>query len=81
LVTGDDRLLPLSISALPENTDTNLYLSKVSNHLPTLDDPLTWGILPSHTYLRSHLAQWTPDASDIVSINSYTSSQGEKCAS
>ena len=35
----------------------------------SLDDPLTWGILPARTYLHSHLTRWTLGASDIIFTN------------
>jgi len=34
-----------------------------------IDDPLTWGILPTRTYLHSHLMRWTLGASDIMFTN------------
>ncbi|KAI9437910.1 acyltransferase-domain-containing protein [Lactarius psammicola] len=44
-------------------------LITVSNHLSTLDDPLTWGILPARSYLHSHMTRWTLGASEIVFTN------------
>lgn len=41
----------------------------VSNHISTLDDPLTWGIMPVRTYLRSRLTRWSLGASDIMFTN------------
>ena len=40
-------------------------------HACRLDDPLTWGILPAHTYLNSHLTRWSLGASDIIFTNPY----------
>ena len=42
-----------------------------SIHTSRLDDPLTWGILPVHTYLSSHLTRWSLGASDIIFTNPY----------
>jgi len=41
----------------------------VCNHLSTLDDPLTWGILPARMYARPHMTRWTLGASDIMFTN------------
>ena len=40
-------------------------------HACRLDDPLTWGILPAHTYLNSHMTRWSLGASDIIFTNPY----------
>ncbi|KAJ3867662.1 acyltransferase-domain-containing protein [Lentinula novae-zelandiae] len=43
----------------------------ISNHISTLDDPVTWGILPVTYYLRSsRFTRWTLGASDIMFTNS-----------
>ncbi|KAL1721413.1 acyltransferase-domain-containing protein [Schizophyllum commune] len=41
----------------------------VSNHISTLDDPVTWGVLPTSYYFNSHLMRWTLGASDIMFTN------------
>ncbi|KAJ3723354.1 acyltransferase-domain-containing protein, partial [Lentinula raphanica] len=42
----------------------------ISNHISTLDDPVTWGILPMKYYLRSsRFTRWTLGASDIMFTN------------
>ncbi|KAI9439288.1 acyltransferase-domain-containing protein [Lactarius indigo] len=64
------RGLPHLLEALnsPERRNGQ-GLVTVSNHLSTLDDPLTWGILPARTYLQSHMTRWTLGASDIMFTN------------
>lgn len=44
-------------------------LITVSNHLSTLDDPITWGILPSRCYMNPHTIRWALGASDIMFTN------------
>ncbi|KAI0262091.1 acyltransferase-domain-containing protein [Gloeopeniophorella convolvens] len=64
------RGLPHLLDALHSTERRNGQgIVTVSNHLSTLDDPLTWGVLPVHTYLRSHLTRWTLGASDIMFTN------------
>ncbi|KAH7888044.1 acyltransferase-domain-containing protein [Phlebopus sp. FC_14] len=46
----------------------------VSNHLSTLDDPLTWGMLPTKQYLNSRTIRWVLGASDIMFTNPVFSS-------
>ncbi|KAJ3734422.1 acyltransferase-domain-containing protein [Lentinula guzmanii] len=47
----------------------------ISNHISTLDDPVTWGILPVKYYLRSsRFTRWTLGASDIMFTNRVFSS-------
>ncbi|KAJ4472162.1 acyltransferase-domain-containing protein [Lentinula aciculospora] len=42
----------------------------ISNHISTLDDPVTWGILPVKYYLRSaRFTRWTLGAADIMFTN------------
>ncbi|KAG7096684.1 hypothetical protein E1B28_004098 [Marasmius oreades] len=41
----------------------------VCNHISTLDDPVTWGILPARYYLKSRFTRWTLGASDIMFTN------------
>ncbi|KAK7470978.1 Lyso-phosphatidylcholine acyltransferase [Stygiomarasmius scandens] len=41
----------------------------VSNHISTLDDPVTWAALPASYYLKSRLTRWTLGASDIMFTN------------
>ncbi|KAH9036452.1 acyltransferase-domain-containing protein [Lactarius pseudohatsudake] len=64
------RGLPHLLEALnsPERQNGQ-GLVTVSNHLSTLDDPLTWGILPARMYLQSRMTRWTLGASDIMFTN------------
>ncbi|KAF9246916.1 acyltransferase-domain-containing protein [Melanogaster broomeanus] len=41
----------------------------VSNHLSTLDDPVTWGILPTENYTNPRTIRWVLGASDIMFTN------------
>ncbi|EGO27255.1 hypothetical protein SERLADRAFT_366794 [Serpula lacrymans var. lacrymans S7.9] len=41
----------------------------VANHISVLDDPVTWGILPSRLYLNSKTTRWSLGASDIMFTN------------
>ncbi|KAF5333337.1 hypothetical protein D9611_002264 [Ephemerocybe angulata] len=41
----------------------------VSNHISTLDDPLTWGILPARCFFSSRTTRWALGASDVVFTN------------
>ncbi|EIM84944.1 acyltransferase-domain-containing protein [Stereum hirsutum FP-91666 SS1] len=41
----------------------------VSNHISTLDDPVTWGIMPTQTYLSPRLTRWSLGAHDIMFTN------------
>ncbi|KXN87953.1 Tafazzin [Leucoagaricus sp. SymC.cos] len=45
----------------------------VANHISTLDDPVTWGILPAHYYLHSRTTRWALGASDIMFTNPFFS--------
>ncbi|KAG2013359.1 tafazzin-PC [Coprinopsis cinerea AmutBmut pab1-1] len=49
-------------------------LVTVSNHISTLDDPLTWGILPARCYFSSRTTRWALGASDIIFTNPVFSS-------
>ncbi|KAH8980643.1 hypothetical protein EDB86DRAFT_3107499 [Lactarius hatsudake] len=42
-----------------------------SNVALRLDDPLTWGIPPARTYLRSHMTRWILGASDISVFSAF----------
>ncbi|KAG1753707.1 acyltransferase-domain-containing protein [Suillus paluster] len=44
-------------------------LVTVANHISTLDDPLTWGTLPTELYLNSNTIRWSLGASDIMFTN------------
>ncbi|TFK73013.1 acyltransferase-domain-containing protein [Pluteus cervinus] len=41
----------------------------VSNHISTLDDPVTWGVLPKRYYFSSRTTRWALGASDIIFTN------------
>ncbi|KAK2466424.1 hypothetical protein APHAL10511_002066 [Amanita phalloides] len=45
----------------------------VSNHISTLDDPVTWGVLPVRCYFNSRTTRWTLGASDIMFTNPFFS--------
>ncbi|KAJ7087169.1 acyltransferase-domain-containing protein [Mycena belliarum] len=40
-----------------------------ANHISTLDDPLTWGVLPTRLFLDSRTTRWTLGASDVMFTN------------
>ncbi|KAG6866492.1 hypothetical protein C0991_003036 [Blastosporella zonata] len=42
---------------------------KVANHISTLDDPVTWGVLPTRYYLSSRTTRWALGASDVMFTN------------
>ncbi|KAF8165075.1 acyltransferase-domain-containing protein [Crassisporium funariophilum] len=44
-------------------------LVTISNHISTLDDPVTWGVLPASYYLSSRTTRWALGASDIMFTN------------
>ncbi|KAI0300647.1 acyltransferase-domain-containing protein [Multifurca ochricompacta] len=68
------RGLPYLLEALNSSERQNGQgIVTVSNHLSTLDDPLTWGILPARIYFNSHLTRWTLGASDIMFTNPFFS--------
>ena len=35
----------------------------------SLDDPVTWGVLPARYYFQSHTTRWALGASDIIFTN------------
>ncbi|GJE95938.1 acyltransferase-domain-containing protein [Phanerochaete sordida] len=41
----------------------------ISNHISTLDDPLTWGILPWRWYFQQGMVRWSLGAADIIFTN------------
>ncbi|KAF8639973.1 hypothetical protein AX17_001220 [Amanita inopinata Kibby_2008] len=54
------------------NVCTNIIsvLNAVDDFLPTsLDDPVTWGVLPTRCYFSSRMTRWTLGASDVIFIN------------
>ncbi|KAJ6510158.1 acyltransferase-domain-containing protein, partial [Mycena vitilis] len=44
-------------------------LVTVANHISTLDDPLTWGVVPTKYFLSSRTTRWTLGASDVMFTN------------
>ncbi|KII95921.1 hypothetical protein PLICRDRAFT_694037 [Plicaturopsis crispa FD-325 SS-3] len=42
---------------------------RVANHTSVLDDPVTWGVLPAHTFLRPRMTRWALGASDVMFTN------------
>ncbi|KAF9452156.1 acyltransferase-domain-containing protein [Macrolepiota fuliginosa MF-IS2] len=49
--------------------NNNQGVITVANHISTLDDPVTWGVLPAHYYLRERTTRWALGASDIMFTN------------
>ncbi|KIP03688.1 hypothetical protein PHLGIDRAFT_31685 [Phlebiopsis gigantea 11061_1 CR5-6] len=41
----------------------------ISNHISTLDDPVTWGVVPWKWYFTPGMIRWSLGASDIIFIN------------
>lgn len=41
----------------------------LSNHISTLDDPVTWGILPTHYFFNTRTTRWVLGASDMMFTN------------
>ncbi|KDR83457.1 hypothetical protein GALMADRAFT_109958 [Galerina marginata CBS 339.88] len=41
----------------------------VCNHISTLDDPMTWGVLPARWYLSSRTTRWALGASEVIFTN------------
>ncbi|TFK29239.1 tafazzin-PC [Coprinopsis marcescibilis] len=62
--------LDILLDAL-DNSDRNngKGVVTVSNHISTLDDPLTWGILPSRCYFSSRTTRWALGASEVMFTN------------
>ncbi|KAF9047161.1 hypothetical protein BDZ89DRAFT_1007320 [Hymenopellis radicata] len=73
--------LPTLIDALNSDKRNNGQgVVTVGNHISTLDDPVTWGILPARTYLSSRMTRWTLGASEVMFTNpvmSYFFRQGQ----
>ncbi|KAF7313558.1 40S ribosomal protein [Mycena chlorophos] len=44
-------------------------LLTLANHISTLDDPVSWGALPTKYFLRSRTTRWTLGASDVMFTN------------
>ncbi|KAF8138153.1 acyltransferase-domain-containing protein [Boletus edulis] len=62
--------LPILLDALRgDRRSSGQGLVTVSNHLSTLDDPLTWGILPFENFTNSRTIRWVLGASDIMFTN------------
>ncbi|RDB20473.1 Tafazzin [Hypsizygus marmoreus] len=62
--------LPTLVAALEHSSRNNgKGVVTVSNHISTLDDPVTWGVLPARYYLHSRMTRWTLGASDILFTN------------
>jgi monolysocardiolipin acyltransferase len=67
--------LPTLLDALhSEERRNGRGIVTVSNHISTLDDPVTWGVLPTRCYLRSHTMRWSLGAADIMFTNPLFSS-------
>ncbi|KAF9224305.1 hypothetical protein BS17DRAFT_779613 [Gyrodon lividus] len=62
--------LPILLDALKsEHKRNGQGVVTVANHLSTLDDPVTWGILPTQNYTNSRTIRWVLGASDIMFTN------------
>ncbi|KAI6035522.1 acyltransferase-domain-containing protein [Pisolithus orientalis] len=62
--------LPVLLDALQDQSRRKGQgLITVSNHLSTLDDPVTWGVLPSRCYMNPRTIRWALGASDIMFTN------------
>ncbi|KAF9468914.1 acyltransferase-domain-containing protein [Collybia nuda] len=62
--------LPTLIRALEDDRRSmGQGVVTVSNHISTLDDPVTWGVLPASYYLNSRTTRWALGASDIMFTN------------
>ncbi|KIJ19895.1 hypothetical protein PAXINDRAFT_174464 [Paxillus involutus ATCC 200175] len=62
--------LPVLLDALrTEQRRNGQGVVTVANHLSTLDDPVTWGILPTKNYTNSRTMRWVLGASDIMFTN------------
>ncbi|KAJ7873300.1 acyltransferase-domain-containing protein [Mycena olivaceomarginata] len=44
-------------------------LVTLANHISTLDDPLTWGVLPTKYFLNPRTIRWTLGAADVMYTN------------
>ncbi|THH05548.1 hypothetical protein EW145_g4713 [Phellinidium pouzarii] len=65
-VTGLDHL----VRALDDNERNNgRGIVTVANHISTLDDPVTWGVLPARCYVHLRDMRWALGASDIMFTN------------
>ncbi|KAH6915192.1 tafazzin-PC [Coprinopsis sp. MPI-PUGE-AT-0042] len=51
------------------NRDVGQGVVTVSNHISTLDDPLTWGVLPARYFFDSRTTRWSLGASDVIFTN------------
>ncbi|KAF8897207.1 acyltransferase-domain-containing protein, partial [Infundibulicybe gibba] len=62
--------LPILLEALKSTKrNSGQGIITVSNHISTLDDPVTWGVLPTRCYLSSRTTRWALGASDIMFTN------------
>ncbi|KAI0077991.1 acyltransferase-domain-containing protein [Panus rudis PR-1116 ss-1] len=65
-VNGLDNL----INALKsEERNNGRGVITLSNHISTLDDPVTWGILPTRYFFSTRTTRWVLGASDIMFTN------------
>ncbi|KAI0694066.1 acyltransferase-domain-containing protein [Cytidiella melzeri] len=64
-----DGLANLQRALQDAERDSGRGVITMSNHISTLDDPLSWGVLPTSWYLSSRMTRWTLGASDIMFTN------------
>ncbi|KAH9818006.1 acyltransferase-domain-containing protein [Melampsora americana] len=67
-VSGLQFLLEV-IENYAERHSTGTGLLTISNHISTLDDPMSWGIMPYRTFFNTNSVRWTLGASDILFTN------------
>ncbi|KZV70947.1 acyltransferase-domain-containing protein [Peniophora sp. CONT] len=62
--------LPNIMRALEsEERNNGRGIVTVSNHISTLDDPMTWGVMPVNTYWNPRKTRWVLGAADIMFTN------------
>ncbi|TFK43269.1 acyltransferase-domain-containing protein [Crucibulum laeve] len=62
--------LPHLIAALENSKrDRGQGILTIANHISTLDDPVTWGILPAQYFFNPRNTRWALGASDIMFTN------------
>ncbi|KAI0027949.1 acyltransferase-domain-containing protein [Vararia minispora EC-137] len=70
-------LCPITVNGLPKllaaldssERENGRGVVTVCNHISTLDEPLSWGVLPCRNYWTSRKMRWTLGAADILFTN------------